>query len=326
MEHLKNEVEFVLAAAVAPSTASTYKAGLDSYILFCRQIAQPPFPVTEDRLIYFVTSARHRLAFKTIKVYLAAVQYQSAVLGFPLTIASMVRIQYVLKGIRRLQGSEFTRLLRPQITIEHLKTLQRYFKTSVSPQVDGDMMSAAALLAFFGLLRASEYLADTPRSYDRLCNLQVQHICFAPDLKSLKVCIPQSKTDPFRMGQQVTIWSTGNELCPVKAILRYVRHHPTGTGPLFTFANGTFLTRQRWSELIQSVISDININTHSFRIGGASAAAAAGIPDSTIQILGRWSSEAFKLYLRIPDSTFQQTSLKMARVSKCSVAYSPIRD
>ena len=188
------------------------------------------------------------------------------------------------------------------------------------------MMSAAALLAFFGLLRASEYLADASRNYDRLCNLQVKHIRFAPDLKSLKVHIPQSKTDPFRMGQQVTIWSTGNELCPVKATLEYIRHHPTGTGPLFTFANGTFLTRQRWSELVQSVISDININTHSFRIGGASAAATAGIPDSTIQIMGRWSSEAFKLYLRLPDSIFQKASSKMARISKYSVTYSPKRD
>ena len=143
--------------------------------------------------------------------------------------------------------------------------------------------------------------------------------------KSLKIHIPQSKKDPFRNGQQVTLWSTGNRLCPVKAALKYIRHHPTGTGPLFTFSNGTFLTRQRWSELVQSIISDVNINTHSFRIGDASAAAAASIQESTIQILGRWSSEAYKLYLRLLDATFQQASLKMARVSNCSVTYSPKR-
>ena len=218
MEHLKEEVDVVLAASVAPSTASTYKAGVDNYILFCSQITQPPFPVTEDRLLYFVTSTRHRLAFKTIKVYLAAIQQRSAVIGFPVTLTSMVRLQYVLKGIRRLQGPVFTRPLRPPITIDHLKTLRRYFKSSVSPRSDGDMMTTAALFAFFGLLRASEYLADTPRSYDRLCNLQVQHILFASDLKSLKIHIPQSKTDPFRNGQQVTLWSTGIDCVQLKQL------------------------------------------------------------------------------------------------------------
>ena len=44
-----------------------------------------------------------------------------------------------------------------------------------------------------------------------------------------------------------------------------------------------------------------NINTHSFRIGGASAAASAGIPDSQTQILGRWSSDAYRRYLRLSD-------------------------
>ena len=133
-------------------------------------------------------------------------------------------------------------------------------------------------------------------------------------------------TDPFRAGKQVPLWSTGNELCPVKAAWNYLRHHPTGAGLFLSYANGTFLTRQRWSGIIQSIIPDVNINTHSFRIGGASAAAAAGIPESTIQVLGRWSSEAYKLYLRLPDSTFRQASMKMARVAKYSVTYSPTRD
>ncbi|KAH8930079.1 hypothetical protein BT69DRAFT_1180113, partial [Atractiella rhizophila] len=37
---------------------------------------------------------------------------------------------------------------------------------------------------------------------------------------------------------------------------------------------------------------------HSLRSGGATHLAANGIPDSTIQKIGRWSSEAFQIYIR----------------------------
>lgn len=36
---------------------------------------------------------------------------------------------------------------------------------------------------------------------------------------------------------------------------------------------------------------------HSFRIGAATSAAKAGIEDSTIHMLGRWSSSAFLVYI-----------------------------
>ena len=58
--------------------------------------------------------------------------------------------------------------------------------------------------------------------------------------------------------------------------------------------------------------SDASINTHSFCIGGASTAASVGIPDSAIQILGRWSSNAFRRYLQFPDDTIAEFSQRMA--------------
>ena len=37
---------------------------------------------------------------------------------------------------------------------------------------------------------------------------------------------------------------------------------------------------------------------HGFRMGAATTAARVGIPDNMIKTLGRWSSEAYRLYIR----------------------------
>jgi len=39
---------------------------------------------------------------------------------------------------------------------------------------------------------------------------------------------------------------------------------------------------------------------HSFRIGAASWAAAKGMSDSQIRAFGRWNSDAFLKYIRMP--------------------------
>ena len=139
----------------------------------------------------------------------------------------------------------------------------------------------------------------------------------------MKVAIRKSKTDPFRNGCSITIWATHTHLCPIQAMERFLSRYSYLNGTLFRFSNGWCLSRRRLSECIQAALPDINLNTHSFRIGGASAAAAMGIPDSTIQVLGRWASNAYRTYLRLPNSTLQRTYVEMAHSPNITNTYHP---
>ena len=131
------------------------------------------------------------------------------------------------------------------------------------------------------------------------------------------------KTDPFRKGVSVYLGVAGGELCPVAAILDYMVRRGSYKGPFFTFADGSFLTRDRFVQVVRSALDCAGVNSshyagHSFRIGAATTAAQRGIPDAMIKILGRWESSAYTLYVRTPREA-------LSSVSRVLVAKGPVR-
>jgi len=135
----------------------------------------------------------------------------------------------------------------------------------------------------------SEYTCPTQTDYDESFHLLATYVQFNPDFTiiSLRI-IKQVKTDPLT----IRIAATFDDLCPIRSMQNYLGLSPHRSGPLFQFSNGKFLTRNDIHKVITAALPTVpNINTHSFRIGGASAALASGASDSTISILGRWSSD-----------------------------------
>ena len=53
---------------------------------------------------------------------------------------------------------------------------------------------------------------------------------------------------------------------------------------------------------------------HSFQIGAATTAAACGFGDSTIQMLGRWSSAAYLTYIKTPRNQLAICSAALGRL------------
>jgi hypothetical protein len=51
---------------------------------------------------------------------------------------------------------------------------------------------------------------------------------------------------------------------------------------------------------------------HSLRIGGATAALAAGVDPAIIRCLGRWSSDVYEIYMRLSRETATRVSVAVA--------------
>ena len=122
----------------------------------------------------------------------------------------------------------------------------------------------------------------------------------------LRLRIKFSKTDPVGAGHFLYIGVTGTNLCPVLALRSYLAYRGSLAGPLFVWADRSPLTADH--HYLRVILSRAGVwgpfSSHSFRIGAATSAAAAGLPDHLIQTLDRWTSQAYRRYIRTAPDTF----------------------
>ena len=162
------------------------------------------------------------------------------------------------------------------------------------------------------MLRCSEYTCRPSTSFDHTADLSFTDISISQDRRIASINIKASKTDPFKLGVVVRVGCTVNQFCSVQALISYMGVHSRSRGPFFVLTNGDHLTRRHITSLLRAAVTSSNINTHSFRIGGASAAATAGIANSLFQILGRWSSDAYRRYIHLSDEFVVDTSQRLS--------------
>jgi len=114
-----------------------------------------------------------------------------------------------------------------------------------------------------------------------------------------KLTLKQSKTDPFRRGQSITPQSTSTSTCPVRAMNLFAKELTDKRGPLYSGGCFNPLSREQLTHQLCNILQNVgyDYHSHSFRIGAATTAAAAGLPAWLIKAMGRWSSDAYQTYI-----------------------------
>ena len=52
---------------------------------------------------------------------------------------------------------------------------------------------------------------------------------------------------------------------------------------------------------------------HTYRIGATTTAASVGLPPWLIKTLGRWTSDCYERYIRLPDSLLSEVSTRLVQ-------------
>ena len=119
--------------------------------------------------------------------------------------------------------------------------------------------------------------------------------------------VPSSKTSIS--GFSVTVGCSGTEVCAYCSLSLYLRSRKASPdAPLFLFHNDAPVTHRLLSFRMKQIFEAAGLSAdkislpHSLRAGVATDAAALQLPEPVIKRLGRWKSEAYKLYIRPSDA------------------------
>ena len=111
-----------------------------------------------------------------------------------------------------------------------------------------------------------------------------------------------SKTDQRGRGTDLRL--TGNspsQVCPIITLKEFLGLRGQHPGPLFCHFDKSPVTRYQVKAILRSACELCsNFSSHSFRIGSAISAATNSVSEERIKEMGRWNSEAYKSYIRIP--------------------------
>ena len=228
-------------------------------------------------------------AHSTIKSYLSAVRHLHVIHGLGNPLKDTLRLDLILRGVQRAKpkGTRTRLPVTPRIL--------RFIKSSLdfSPGFDSTMLWAACCTAFFGFMRCAEFTTSSTSSYSSRGDLLAEGVAVDSHLEPsvIAIRIKRSKTDQFSTGVTIYLGRTNNELCPVVALLNYLAIRHTQGGPLFVLQDGRFLSKDLLVQRVRQALSAQGMDSssysgHSFRIGAATTAAACGIEDSLIKVLG----------------------------------------
>lgn len=166
--------------------------------------------------------------------------------------------------------------------------------------------AAVVVLGLRAMRRASE-----------LAELRLRDIEIEENRQIMWVFVRRAKNDQLARGLNIPIEATGGLTCPVRIVSAYLAQR-RGSSPddyVFEARRSVKLSSQAISSIVQRMARMTGFSgvfsSHSLRIGGATAAMAAGITKEQIMTIGGWSSDAVDRYLRPLETVQLRASSRM---------------
>ena len=191
------------------------------------------------------------------------------------------------------------------ITRPVLHRLVRSLEFTNSSSYQGVLYTAMFLTALYGFFRLGELASKNKHAANPAVQFDQLTFLLQDDRPAIaKICISQYKHSLLKRSFDVLInRDLLQPFCPVDRLLQFCALRGDAPGPLFCMPDLSPISISIFNRQLSTSSSFCGLDTsrykaHGFRIGAASHAAALGLSDAQIWLLGRWSSDAFKVYIR----------------------------
>ena len=252
-----------------------------------------------------------QISVKTIRGYLSSVrawhlrEFRTHICGD----LDYKQLSDFLKGITRVVQQPARRRRFGVRTQDLAKALEKCLAANTAANAN---WRAALVTAFCGLMRGAEIALQGDESFNTLYHLTRADVSFEVGedgveyvvlmMRTAKKGPEEGKTTPLILG------GGGKFFDPVRELRRLFTDDPVpreqwASTPLFRV--GLAPMRVAWvRDVVKALMGAVGceparFGAHSLRIGGATAAYAAGVPPATIRLMGRWSSEIYMIYTRM---------------------------
>lgn len=301
-----NRILEVMGSSWASSTKETYGAGLLLFQVFCDTHEIPEnqrCPISSALLLTFLSSCAGSYSGSALANYAAGLRAWHLLHGQPWLIDAK-ELKATLDGATALAPNSSKREKRIPFTPAIIISFRQHL--NLDDPKDAAIF-ACITTSFYAIARLGEFTVPSMKAFDPAKHITRGHVSQKEDRNRLPVTsfhIPSTKSSPIE-GEEA-FWSAQEGLSDPKAAFdNHLRVNPAGASAhLFAWKHQKGLRPLSKKELtkcinqIASVTNLPNLKGHSIRIGGTLEYLLRGVPFDVVKSMGRWSSDAFTIYLR----------------------------
>ena len=318
---LESSLAGLLNATVSQGTWRGYATAMN-HLTRCEEDTHIPMtlPLSQHQVLVYVSwlLTVRMVAADTVSHYLSGVRMAHLAAGFPFPDLRPPVVTMTIRGARHLADVKQASLGRPvrrAMTLPLMLILGHRIAESSLSEYRKQLVWTVALLALFGAFRVGELLTSEATTFTNVSLLAREvtlHTLDTPagpvDLVRVFVKSPKVR---IGVGDEIEVFALQSNLCPVQAVRRYIGLAEAlpefQTRPFFRRQSGANYTKNDFNKDLKSLLcKDINyeegdsISAHSFRAAIASHMLQWGFAEADIQGWGRWSSQAYRRYTKLP--------------------------
>ena len=274
-----------------------------------------PWDVTKTlNYVGFLLEIR-KCSAKTVGCYLSGIRMWHLCNGIDQACLRPDIVNLVLKGREHFEEARKTLERKPKrvaMTVPMMKLLLRKIRESDMGSEMKTRIWLISCLMWNGSLRVSEVLSRTENDFDPLTTLCAEDVNLSKinnggeTMEVLQYHLKSPKERRIGNGVKLEIFENGSFCCPVRAWKAWTKKVTLREGqPVFRKSDVKCFTGKEFNRVLTKLLGDMTkgtdglVKSHSFRSGVATEMGKLGCSETEIMAQGRWSSQAFKVYIKI---------------------------